>query len=271
MKQKKDGMIERRFGSRKVLIVFIVCWSITVLTMIVDIVLTFVLRNQSVDRMIEHAALCTLGLVLMVGPVFIRSKFRLKIPAWLHITVTVFIFAHFVLGEIFRLYDHSNLFDKILHVTSGVVIGICGFSIVYVFNKKRINHVNLSPFFVAMFAFCFAVTLLTLWEVFEFTVDSFFGRNMQRWKDAPPNIETGYQGSGLIDTMVDIIVGMIGAAVVCVGGWFVLRKYPDSNALYMRRMEVVKAEITASEETTANEEVMAEDVAVVAEEENNST
>ncbi len=46
-------------------------------------------------------------------------------------------------------------------------------------------------------AFSFAVSIGTLWEVFEFGMDILFGLSMQK--------------SGVIDTMDDLIVDAIGA------------------------------------------------------------
>ena len=164
-----------------------------------------------------------LGFVFVVGIVLAFFRFFLKIPVWVHVTVVVFLLVHFVLGEGFNLYDSSSFFDKALHVASGVVIAICGFAIVHAF-KKRKKYSTMSPFFVAVFAFCFALTLLVLWEVFEFMMDSLFGMNMMRWQDRPADVQKGFLGSGLVDTMWDLIVGMLGALVVCIGGYFILRK-----------------------------------------------
>ncbi len=39
---------------------------------------------------------------------------------------------------------------------------------------------DLSPFFLALLAFCFSMTVGVLWEFFEFFMDSFFGMDMQK-------------------------------------------------------------------------------------------
>ena len=63
--------------------------------------------------------------------------------------------------------------------------------------------------FVALFAFVFAIGLGTIWEIFEFGMDSLFGTNMMK--------------SGLKDTMCDLIVNCIGALTISVLGWGYLR------------------------------------------------
>jgi len=70
--------------------------------------------------------------------------------------------------------------------------------------KKEIN-LDLNPNFIALFAFMFAIGIGVLWEIFEFFMDQIFGMNMQK--------------SGLIDTMWDLIVDVLGAAVISILGW----------------------------------------------------
>jgi hypothetical protein len=58
---------------------------------------------------------------------------------------------------------------------------------------------------LALIAFCVAVTIGVLWEIFEFGMDQLFGMNMQK--------------SGLMDTMGDLIVDVIGASLGALAGW----------------------------------------------------
>jgi ABC-type phosphate/phosphonate transport system permease subunit len=219
------------FGSRKVFAAYIVCWSITLATMVASIVSSLASRVNSNEKMIEHVALCVVAVVFMHIPVRMYTKMDFHIPPFIQIIIAFFIVAHFVLGEVFRFYDDVSFFDKVLHVTAGGVMAMCGFSIAYGYSKSEDGAVRLSPFFFAMFSFCFAITLMTLWEIFEYAVDRALGYNMQRWKDGLSEITADgvtymvtncKQGTGLKDTMADIIVGTVSAAVVSVVGglWF---------------------------------------------------
>lgn len=175
---------------------------------------------------LSHIMLCVVSLLLYNIPSFVQRKFRLYVPSWMHIFILVFIFAHFVLGEVFGAYTASAVFDKVLHATSGFAIALGGFSLVNILNNSRDTHLKLSPFFVAVFAFCFALAIALLWEIIEFASDSLFGTNMQRYIP-PANVESSTppkQGYGLVDTMVDVIVSTASAFVVCVGGYILLRK-----------------------------------------------
>tara|TARA_Y100000310_G_C20241599_1_gene604917 strand:- start:179 stop:619 length:441 start_codon:yes stop_codon:yes gene_type:complete len=96
-----------------------------------------------------------------------------------------------------------------LHTFSGVLLGAMGFTLVYILNSNPRVHVKMKPLFVAIFALSFAVAVGTIWEIFEFIMDSAFGLNMQR--------------SGLVDTMWDLIVDLIGALFASIIGFISLK------------------------------------------------
>ena len=100
------------------------------------------------------------------------------------------------------------------------MIGFIGFSIVDILNKENSN-VQLNPFFVAFFAFCFAMSLGTIWEIYEFLCDGFLKTNMQKY-----SLESGINLIGreaLSDTMHDIIVDSIGALVTSTIGYLSIK------------------------------------------------
>lgn len=137
---------------------------------------------------VAHIMLCAVALVLYNIPSFMQARFHLYVPTTIHIFILLFIFAHFILGEIVGIYTTSAVFDKVLHTMSGFAIALCGFSLVNLLNSQRNVAFRLNPFFVAFFSFCFALAIALLWEIFEFAADSLFGMNMQRW-DPPEEIK----------------------------------------------------------------------------------
>ena len=77
--------------------------------------------------------------------------------------------------------------------------------------------VSMSPAFVALFTFCFALALDVLWEIYDFTVDALFQTNMQKYA-----LEGGEALAGqaaLQDTMGDLIVDFIGALAIAIAGY----------------------------------------------------
>ena len=200
---------------------------------------------------IEHIMLCVVSLVLYNVPSIAQRRFKLYVPSAMHIFVLLFIFAHFILGEVFGTYKVSAIFDKLLHTTSGLAIALGGFSLVNILNDSRNTHLKLSPLFVALFSFCFALAIALLWEVLEFTSDSLFGTNMQRYIP-PENVEQAVppkQGYGLIDTMGDMIVSTAAAFVVSVLGYVALRKKTKYlNRFLLRKIPDYDTAIAEAEE-----------------------
>ena len=112
--------------------------------------------------------------------------------------------------------------------SSGLLLGILGFLLVYVLNENKRIDLQMRPGFIALFAFAFAVAAGTLWEVFEFTVDQIFGTTMQKPMLGDP--------SGLTDTMWDLIVDALGAFVISAFGWWHMkRKKPSFVDLWIDR------------------------------------
>lgn len=96
-----------------------------------------------------------------------------------------------------------------------------GFLLVDSLNRYEMKNVvfRLSPFFVAFFAFVFAIACGAIWEIFEYCMDTFFGMNMQKYMIDPQTaVDMGFgvswQGPGLTDTMHDLILDTLGAFVV---------------------------------------------------------
>ena len=103
-----------------------------------------------------------------------------------------------------------------MHAGSGFLLGIMGFLLVYVLNQEEKIQLHMKPRFVALFSFVFAVAIGAVWEIFEFAMDGFFGLNMQK--------EMLGDLSGLTDTMWDLVVDTLGAAVISILGYLYISK-----------------------------------------------
>ncbi len=88
------------------------------------------------------------------------------------------------------------------------MIGFIGFSLIDILNNDN-DNINLSPFFIAFFAFCFAIMVGVVWEFYEYTSDGILGTNMQKFKLQNKTVLVGRDA--LKDTMEDLIVDFIGA------------------------------------------------------------
>ncbi len=156
---------------------------------------------------------CILG--TLFAPVIFRKRMQMEIPAELHIIAVIFVFCAFYLGEIQDFYNKLWWWDMVLHTSAGLLMGILGFILVYVLNESKRAHLNMTPNFIAFFAFTFGITIGSIWEIFEFSMDQLMGANMQKPMLGDP--------SGLTDTMWDIIVNAIGAFTISFIGFGYLK------------------------------------------------
>lgn len=146
------------------------------------------------------------------APTLLGDRLPVRIPAEFELLTILFVFAALFLGEFHSYYLRYWWWDIALHSVSGLLLGIVGFLLVYVLNESRRIDLHMRAGFVALFAFAFAVAAGAVWEVFEFTVDQLLGTQMQKPMLGDP--------SGLTDTMWDLIVDALGAAVISIFGWW---------------------------------------------------
>ena len=132
-----------------------------------------------------------------------------------------------------------------------------GFAIVNMLNEDQRVAMRLSPVSVALVAFCFSMTIGVLWEFFEWCADLLLGLDMQKdtilagissvmlhpdGKNDPVTMEGirdvililedgtqvklglgGYLDIGLMDTMKDLLVNLIGAVIFSFFGYFYVK------------------------------------------------
>lgn len=155
-------------------------------------------------------------LMLTLLPTVASRRAQIQIPPEFELLTIAFIFAALFLGETRDYYGRFWWWDLMLHTTSGGLLGIFGVLLVYVLNENPRIDLDMRPGFVAFFAFCFAVAVGSLWEIFEFFMDQLVGMNMQKPMLGDP--------SGLTDTMWDLTVNTLGALVVAAVGYRFMRR-----------------------------------------------
>ena len=224
----------------------------------------------------QNFMLCLLTLVLFTLPDALRRNLSIRLPSTLETIVYCFIFAAEVLGEINNFYGLIPGWDTMLHTLNGFLCAAIGFSLVDMLNRNSKN-ISLSPFYVALSAFCFSRTVGVLWEFIEFFGDLLFFVDMQKDTLVPAvksilinptgqnvpllleHIEEtvvrmqggetfvitgGYLDVGLSDTMKDLFVNFVGAVTFSAFGYFYIKKR-DENAFVTRFIPVVERQEAA--------------------------
>lgn len=223
----------------------------TKIQMILTLIVVFSVIRQFFLGNYHNMFLGILTLILFMVPQFLDKKLSVTIPVGLETVILIFIFSAEILGEINAFYVKIPIWDTILHTTNGFLMAAIGFALIDLFNRSEKFSIKMSPYFVAFFAFCFSMTVGVLWEFFEFSMDQFFGLDMQKdWivtainsvklnptgANVPIHVDVqsvvingeqwnlgGYLDIGLIDTMKDLIVNFIGAVVFSVIGILYLK------------------------------------------------
>ncbi len=145
--------------------------------------------------------------ILSLLPVFFANRFGIRLPVTFFAMVVAFIFSTIFLGEAYDFYERFWWWDMVLHTGSAVGFGLIGS--IFMFMLFEGDRYAAPSWAIAFMAFCFAVAVGAIWEIFEFGMDQIFGLNMQK--------------SGLVDTMYDLIVDVIGAIIGASAGYAYLR------------------------------------------------
>ena len=146
-------------------------------------------------------------LALSFAPALIERQLHVQLPVELTLANCLFLYGSYGLGEVSQFYARYPWWDLMLHSVSAMIMGLIGFLLIYVFYMTK--RIQMRPAYVAVATFCFAVTVGTLWEAFEFFMDYTFDFNMQK--------------SGLVDTMTDLLINIVGAFVAALLGFFYVR------------------------------------------------
>ena len=230
--------------------------SVTAVYLTLRLMVILVMVAQFFHGNFENVFLCILTLILFLLPTMFERKLKVDLPDTLQIIILLFIFAAEILGEIRAYYTTYQGWDTMLHTLNGFLCAAIGFSLVDMLNREERFSLELSPAFMAIVAFCFSMTIGVLWEFFECAMDLFFLLDMQ--KDSVVNqISTvmldptggntavvirditdvivvaggeeislglgGFLDLGLLDTMKDLFVNLIGAVVFSIVGYFYVK------------------------------------------------
>jgi len=223
------------------------------------VIVTLIL--QLLNKNYENAFLCILTLMLFLIPSIMEMRLNITLPDTLEIIILLFIFSAEILGEIQNFYNIFSHWDIILHTLNGFLCAAIGFSVIDILNRSKRFHLNLKPIFVAIFGFCFSMTIGVLWEFCEYSWDKLTLADTQKdtivrnintvllneeKKNKTVNIKNidktiiysengefiidgGYLDVGLNDTMEDLLVNFIGAIIFCSLGYIYV-KYRKSNS-----------------------------------------
>lgn len=154
---------------------------------------------------------CALGIIGMLLPRAIERHLHFAIPDTIVLLYFAFIFMAIFLGEVLCFYYTIPLWDSVLHTASSAMLTILGAHIVDLLYKNNATRGHINPILLCLFAFCFALSVGALWEIYEFSFDNLLGLNMQKFRTESGEALIG--NAALFDTMKDIIIDTLAAAL----------------------------------------------------------
>ncbi len=190
------------------------------------------------------------GVFLIWLPWLAEKVLRIRLSNFLKSLFMIYSIAGPVGGQVYRFYYLFSWWDKLMHAMTGFLFAGIGFALPDILDRRPGRSLSLSLRLIM--AICFSMTIAVAWECYEFALDVFFVTDLQNDRvitsiasyhlgmengnpvviDQITKVEVngidlglgGYLDIGLYDTMYDMLIHAIGAALFCAIGYFRGRK-----------------------------------------------
>lgn len=153
-------------------------------------------------------------------PAFLDKALGIRADILGNILYFTIIVMSLYLGSELKFYDRYAWWDRVLHFLCGIMFVSFGIPLA---RKTGIT----SRLWILFSCITLSTTLHALWEIAEYIVDAAAHTDHQRWQKhsqthnhlSPKSV----QPAGLVDTMNDIIICLVGTVASCAVWWFILR------------------------------------------------
>jgi len=211
LKKPRQNIIERK----QVIILNFLSICIHSLRTVLIVLSIYHIYKRDFKLLISTGAVFILTFLLW----FLDKVFAIRLDLFGGVLYIAIIFMTIYLGSALKFYDKYAWWDRLIHALSGIALVSFG---VAVSRKAE----NLSSLYILFFSFTFSISLHVVWEVLEYIFDCIFHMDNQRWQkvNASNNhvSESAVQPAGLVDTMNDTILCIVGTAIACLVWWFIL-------------------------------------------------
>lgn len=148
---------------------------------------------------------------IFIPPVMYKIL-KLKPVYKLSLLFNIFCFLAYMIGVAMALYHHLPLYDKFVHMLSGILFGLIGIVLYYIL--KPVKRIETSDYgHVTYTTISAALSSAVIWEIWEYISNLIFHTD-------PQNVLT----TGINDTMGDMIACLLGSLILCVSVYFYYRR-----------------------------------------------
>lgn len=195
---------------------------------------------SAIRRKFNFVGLCLASMLAVLAPGAVEYLLHIQIKPGMKKLIMIYAVAGPVGGNVYRLYYTIPIWDKLLHTLCGVIFAAFGYCIPDLLEPDR-EHTRALR---CVCALAVAMGIGAVWEIYEFCGDQLFGLDMQNdrvitefssyllgdsasERGALTEITSvvingeelgvgGYIDIGIYDTMMDLIVCLVGALGFCV-------------------------------------------------------
>lgn len=140
-----------------------------------------------------------IAFLLTLVPSLMTRNMRLCLPWEVNLFIAVSLYLH-VMGHVGGYYVlFAPYYDKLTHLVSSVTVALLAFFAAVLAEHQ--GDIRLTRAAIVIFILTFTLAAGAAWEIYEFTFDQTLGTDLQH---------------GNTNTMVDLIVDLIGAVIVAI-------------------------------------------------------
>jgi uncharacterized membrane protein YjdF len=170
------------------------------------IIILIILKIVNLD--FSNIGMLILTFVLSFYNVFLKKIFKINLNFYSRILLTLLIFLAQLLGSSLDFYDLFNSWDLIVHFISGIVMFFVGYDVISNLDKNH-KEIKLNKKIIIIFSMLFALSVGSVWEMYEYSVDGILNLDTQRTGNLVGRM-------AIEDTMTDLLSSTLGTLLTVI-------------------------------------------------------
>ncbi|KAJ53899.1 membrane-spanning protein, partial [Clostridium tetanomorphum DSM 665] len=142
------------------------------LLLFIDILENYLIKNY------YFVLIGLVALILTFLPEILAKILKTKLNELMSFSIVFFMFISLYLGTLKNFYRFI-WWDTMLHLISRLILGLLAIVLMENLNMENFSSHLLNPKFIFLYILSFVALCGVIWEIYEFTVDTLFGLDMQ--------------------------------------------------------------------------------------------
>ena len=146
---------------------------------ILRIIIVILILVKIINLEFEDIGMLVLTFILTFYNWFLKKVFKINLNIYSRILLSLLIFLAQCLGTTLNFYDLYDNWDLIVHFIFGIVMFIVSYDI-FSNLDKRYCDIKLNKKIKIIFSILFALSVGSIWEMYEYSVDGILNLDTQR-------------------------------------------------------------------------------------------